>query len=126
MNKPMEYHVKKALDTIQKRLADYACDLNYAGLSPEAIHAAKVRVIDTMGALIGAFFAEPCRITRDLAAHLPPRAELNCTIRFANGSSGNVALKSRIDTPREMAWYRGGGILNYVLEKVRGSGHGTA
>ena len=46
---------------IQQRLTDYACSLDYAGLSPEAIHAAKVRIIDTLGALIAGFFAEPCR-----------------------------------------------------------------
>ncbi|MBI4191066.1 MAG: MmgE/PrpD family protein [Betaproteobacteria bacterium] len=90
MNKPMEYHVDKAVDTIQKRLADYACDLDYASLSPEAVHATKVRVIDTLGALIGAFFAEPCRITRDLAAQMP-------------GNDGSTVIGTRMKTTPDMA-----------------------
>ncbi len=55
------------MDKLQERLANYAGALNYTRLSPEAIHAAKVRVIDTLGSLIGGFFAEPCRISRAMA-----------------------------------------------------------
>src|SRR5262245_54592029 len=62
--------MKNAMDGIQQRLADYACGMNYDGLPPEAIHAAKVRVIDHLGVLIGAFFEEPCRIARNLAANM--------------------------------------------------------
>ena len=71
MDKPVEHTVVKAIDSIQQCLTDYACGLNYEGLSPEAIHACKVRVIDTLGALIGGFFGEPCRIARKLAAQMP-------------------------------------------------------
>src|SRR6185436_2483939 len=42
--------------------------------TPEAILAAKVRIIDTLGALVAGFFCEPCRIARDLAAELPHEA----------------------------------------------------
>ena len=73
MNKPVERDVNKAVDSIQQRLTSYACDLNYDSLSPEVIHAAKVRVIDTFGTLIGGFFAEPCRIVRNVAAEMPNR-----------------------------------------------------
>lgn len=90
MNKPMEYHVDKGVDTIQKRLADYACDLKYASLTPQAIHATKVRVIDTLGALVGAFFAEPCRITRDLAAQMP-------------NANGSTVIGTLMKTAPEMA-----------------------
>src|ERR1700676_2329877 len=61
----------KAVDSIQQRLTSYACDLNYDSLSPEAVHAARVRIIDALGALIGGFFAEPCQIARNLAAQMP-------------------------------------------------------
>jgi 2-methylcitrate dehydratase len=71
MNKPVEHKVERAVDGIQQRLADYAFDLDYARLTPEATHAAKVRVIDTLGALIGGFFGESCRIARDFAALYP-------------------------------------------------------
>src|SRR5258707_14030316 len=66
-----ERGANKAVDGIQKRLTDYACNLRYEDLSPEAIHAAKIRVIDTFGALIGGYFGEPCRIARNFAAQMP-------------------------------------------------------
>src|SRR5262245_32513462 len=73
MNKAAEHSVNKAVDSIQQQLTNYACALNYDRLSPEAIHAAKVRIIDVLGALIGGFFGEPCRIARNLAAQMPNR-----------------------------------------------------
>src|SRR5262249_1314655 len=73
MNQPVERSARNAIDSIQKRLTDYACELDYDCLSPEAIHAAKVRVIDTLGALFGGFFAEPCRVVRSLAAQMRRR-----------------------------------------------------
>src|SRR5687767_12323801 len=71
MTKTAQRPMNKAEDSIQERLTDYACALNFGALPPEAIHAAKVRVIDTLGALIGGFFGGPCRIARDLAAGMP-------------------------------------------------------
>ena len=56
------------MDKLQERLATYACALNYENIPPETIHAAKVRVIDTLGALIGGFAGEPCQIVRAMAA----------------------------------------------------------
>ena len=67
MNKPVEPHIK-AIDTIQACLTSYAMKLNYGSLSDDAIHATKVRVIDTLGGLVGGFPYEPCRITRNFAA----------------------------------------------------------
>src|SRR5262245_26132453 len=61
----------KPVDSIQQRLATYACELRYEHLPPEVIHAVKVRVIDTLGALIGGFHGEPSRIARDIAAQMP-------------------------------------------------------
>src|SRR6185437_3152939 len=48
-------------DAIHAQLAEYA----------NAKHAAHVRIIDTLGALIGGFFGAPCRIARDVAALFP-------------------------------------------------------
>ncbi len=70
----MSANAHKAVDTIQQRLTDYACRLEFRDLTPEAVHAAKVRIIDTLGALIGGFFGEPCRIARNLAAQAPDPA----------------------------------------------------
>jgi hypothetical protein len=61
---------RKAVDGIQQRIAGYANALSYTELTAETIQAAKVRVIDTLGSLIGGFEGEPCRIARRLAARL--------------------------------------------------------
>src|SRR6202795_3904415 len=71
MNEPVKPGVNKAADSIQQRLTDYACSFNHDDLSPEGIHSAKGRIIDTLGALIAGFFGEPCRIARNLAAQMP-------------------------------------------------------
>ncbi len=61
----------KAVDSLQQRLTEYACGFNYQSLPPNIVHAAKLRIIDTLGALVGGFFGEPCVIGRDLAAQMP-------------------------------------------------------
>ncbi len=71
MDNATQAGAKISADSIQEHLTRYACDLNYDALPEAAIHAAKIRVIDTLGALIGGFFDEPCRIARDLAADIP-------------------------------------------------------
>jgi 2-methylcitrate dehydratase PrpD len=58
-------------DRIQSLLSSYAAGLSYEQLDDETVHAAKVRVIDTFGALIGGFAGDPCRIARDVAAQMP-------------------------------------------------------
>jgi 2-methylcitrate dehydratase len=67
-NTTMEKHTEKAVDAIQERLTRYACNLSFDDLPADIVHAAKVRIIDTLGAMLGGFSAEPCRITRDFAA----------------------------------------------------------
>src|SRR5262245_31134154 len=59
------------VDSIHERLTAFAGNLSYRDLSPEAIHAAKARIIDTLGCLFGAFFEEGCQLTRNLAAKIP-------------------------------------------------------
>jgi 2-methylcitrate dehydratase len=80
----------KARDPIQDRLTDYACGLTYEALTPEAAHAAKVRIIDTLGALMAGYFAEPCRIARNLAAAVP-------------SADGATVIGSRMKTLLDMA-----------------------
>src|SRR5205823_6841148 len=50
------------------RLADYACALEFAELSPEVVHEVKRRVIDSLGCALGALKEEPCRIAREVAS----------------------------------------------------------
>jgi 2-methylcitrate dehydratase len=60
-----------AIDGLQQRLADYSAGLRYDELPAQVVHAAKVRVIDTLAALAGGFDGEPCAIARRMAARMP-------------------------------------------------------
>ncbi len=83
------------VDKIQEGLTCYASELNYDRLTPEAIHAAKVRIIDTLGACIAGFFGVPCVIARNLAAVLP-------------NPSGVTILGTRMKTMPDMAAFVNG------------------
>src|SRR5438132_3913979 len=54
--------------TLAHRLADYACALEFAELSPEVVHEVKRRVIDSLGCALGAWTEEPCRIAREITS----------------------------------------------------------
>jgi aconitate hydratase len=56
-----------------------------------------------------------------ITPEMQPRAAVTCTIRRANGSAEIISLRCRLDTLREIAWYRSGGILNYVFDQLRQS-----
>ena len=88
-------------DSIQSQLSGYAARLRYEDLDPEAVHAAKVRVIDTLGALIGGFFGEPCRVARDIAARLPQAA-------------GATVIGTRLVTSPDIAAFVNGTTARYV------------
>lgn len=57
-------------DATQDRLADYACALQFGTLTPEAVHDATVRVIDTLAALAGGYDGPASEITRKMAARV--------------------------------------------------------
>src|SRR5215510_10817852 len=101
MNEPAERSVIKAADSIQQRLTSYACALSYDDLSPDVVHAAKARVIDTLGALIGGFWGEPCRIARNLAAQIPDAA-------------GATVVGTRMKTTPDMAAFVNGTTARYA------------
>ncbi|MDA1132208.1 MAG: aconitase family protein, partial [Proteobacteria bacterium] len=50
-----------------------------------------------------------------IADGLAPRRELVCRIHRADGGVSEATLRCRIDTDTELAYYRHGGILQYVL-----------
>jgi aconitate hydratase len=54
-----------------------------------------------------------------ISPDMAPRAMLQCTIHRANGRIETIPLRCRLDTRREIAWYRSGGILNYVFDQLR-------
>lgn len=88
-------------DTIQSQLAGYVARLRYEDLDAGAIHATKVRVIDTLGALIGGFFGEASRTARDVAARMPQ----------AQGAS---VIGTRLTTSPDVAAFVNGTTARYV------------
>lgn len=50
--------------------------------------------------------------------HLAPQQELTLRITRANGQTQDVQVRSRIDTPIEVEYYKHGGILTYVLRQL--------
>ena len=101
MNKPAEFQVERAVDSLQQQLTDYACDLRFEDLPPAVVHTAKLRVIDTLGSLIGGFFADPCRIARDVAAAM-------------HNPAGATVIGTRLKTSPEMAAYVNAATARYV------------
>jgi aconitate hydratase len=57
-----------------------------------------------------------------LEAGIKPRQELTLVIHRADGSTGRVPVRSRIDTPIEVDYYLHGGILPYVLRQLLATG----
>ena len=88
-------------DRVQACLTRYASAFNYDDLTPAAIQTAKARIIDTLGALICGFFAEPCRIARNLAAQLP-------------NSEGATVIGTRLKTVPDLAAFVNGTTARYV------------
>ncbi len=101
MNNIASQNVQTATDSIQKRLTDYAGALTYDHLTADAIHAAKVRIIDTLGALMGGFFGRPCQIARKMAAKVP-------------SPDGATVLGTRLKTTPDMAAFVNSTTSRYV------------
>jgi aconitate hydratase len=55
-----------------------------------------------------------------------PQQELTLVIQRADGTRQEVRVKSRIDTPIEVDYYKHGGILPYVLRELMAKGGAAA
>ena len=55
-----------------------------------------------------------------LSDALRPRARLTVRVRDAKGGDRTFPVVARVDTPEEIAYYRHGGILLYVLRQLVG------
>jgi 2-methylcitrate dehydratase len=55
------------MDATLQKLTDFICKLDYADLTPAAIHECKRRFIDSLACAIGGYNAEPCVIARKVA-----------------------------------------------------------
>ena len=53
--------------SLAEKIADFACNTIYEDLSPESIHEAKRRLIDTLGCAMGSWLSDPVKIARRLA-----------------------------------------------------------
>jgi len=62
---------ERKADSLQQRLVEFATGFSGQALPARTVHAAKVRVIDTLAALAGGYDGEPCRIARRMAARTP-------------------------------------------------------
>ncbi|GBE42703.1 aconitate hydratase 1 [bacterium BMS3Bbin10] len=58
------------------------------------------------------------KVTIEELDAIEPRQTLTAKIEFADGGAKQIALLCRIDTEDELAYYRNGGILPYVLRNL--------
>jgi aconitate hydratase len=56
---------------------------------------------------------------KGLAKGVEPRMKVNCEIVYQDGSSKQVSLLARIDTVDEAEYFKNGGILQYVLRRLK-------
>jgi 2-methylcitrate dehydratase len=81
---------RRSDDSVQQRLVHYANVITADCVPPDAAAAARLRVIDTLGVLIGGFFDEGCRAARALAAQTPH-------------AEGATVIGTRVKTTVDMA-----------------------
>src|SRR5213082_2536302 len=86
--------------TLAHRLADYACALEFAELSPEVVHEVKRRVIDSLGCALGAWKEEPCRIAREVASEF-------------SAKHGATIIGTRHKAPQDWAAFATGCCIRY-------------
>ena len=53
-----------------------------------------------------------------IADGIVPQQDVNVTITYADGSTKDIVVLSRIDTANEVEYYKNGGILHYVLRNL--------
>jgi len=96
MNKPFNEELNPpAVDPVQQRLTNYAVEFHFENIPAETVYAAKVRIIDTLGALMAGFYDEPSVLARSIAGDVP------CT------SGAHVIGTNSITTPDLAAFANG-------------------
>ena len=100
------------MDSTLKKLTDFTLGLRYEDLPPEAIQAAKRRVLDTLACALGAYTAEPSKIARTLAHDVTGRTPAR-------------VFGSLEETSPELAAFANGVMIRYLdLNDATGSGGG--
>jgi len=77
--------------TLAERFADYAASLRYEDLTPEAIHEAKRRLLDSLACAMGALNSEPATIARNLALTVTSSTHPATVIGTGHKSSPELA-----------------------------------
>ena len=54
----------------------------------------------------------------DIEKGIKPGQDIECEIKYAEGTIKKIKLLSRIDTVNEVEYYKNGGILKYVLRNI--------
>ena len=54
----------------------------------------------------------------DIASGIGPREDIDCEIKYVDGTIKKIKLLCRIDTTNEIEYYKHGGILQYVLRNM--------
>ncbi len=67
---------------------------------------------------LGITGAESFEVRIPAGSAFAPRADLTLVAHAANGSARATPVRLRIDSPVEMEYYRAGGLLPYVLDRV--------
>ncbi len=100
------------MDATLQKLTDFTFNLDYADLTPEAIHECKRRLIDSLACAIGGFSAEPCVIARAVAGKA--------------SSKKTARVFGTLDrTTPELAAFANGVMIRYLdLNDATGSGGG--
>ncbi len=61
---------------------------------------------------------DECFDILDLEGELVPQQRLGAVVHFPSGERREIQLQSRLDTLVDIAYYRAGGVLNYVLNRI--------
>jgi len=89
------------METLAHRIAQWAHQTSFACLSPQVVHEAKRRVLDSLGCALGAWNSRPARVTRAVARTVP----------VADGAS---LLGSKHRTTAELAAFSNGALVRYL------------
>lgn len=90
------------MDSVVQRIAGFAADLRYEDLSPEVVHATRLRVIDYVGCGLGGYHATPSRIARAAA------------LRVEVARGGSRVLCTRSKALPELATFANGVMARYL------------
>ena len=89
------------MDKTADKISTYAASFTPSDVTPEALHAVKRSLIDSIGCALGAFSAEPVKIARRLAS------------RVSSNMPASV-LGTLIKTSPEMATFVNGTMIRYL------------